>query len=154
NEAQKQELENQLRQAQKMEAVGRLAGGVAHDFNNLLTVIKGHGDLMLDRLQPGEPLHFSAQQIDKAADRASSLTRQLLAFSRMQVLQPKVLDLNTLLSEMSGLLERLIREDISFSFCAGEFLERIKADPGQIEQVVMNLIVNACDAMPTGGRLT
>src|SRR5207253_10775078 len=104
NESQKQQLEDQLRKAQKMEAIGQLAGGVAHDFNNLLTVIKGHGDLMLDRLQPGEPLHFSAQQIDKAADRATSLTRQLLAFSRMQVLQPKVLDLNTLVSEMSGLL--------------------------------------------------
>jgi signal transduction histidine kinase/CheY-like chemotaxis protein len=154
NESQKRELENQLRQAQKMEAVGRLAGGVAHDFNNLLTVIKGHGDLILDRLQPGEPLHLSAQQIDKAADRAASLTRQLLAFSRMQVLQPKVLDLNTLVSEMSGLLKRLIREDISFSLRAGESLGRVKADPGQIEQVIMNLIVNACDAMPRGGRLT
>jgi signal transduction histidine kinase len=154
NETQKQQLENQLRQAQKMEAVGRLAGGVAHDFNNLLTVIKGHGGLLLERLQPSEKLYVSAEKIDKAADRAASLTRQLLAFSRMQVLQPKVLDLNTLVSEMSGLLKRLIREDISFSFCAGEFLGRIKADPGQLEQVVMNLIVNACDAMPQGGRLT
>src|SRR5207249_545418 len=150
NEAQKQELENQLRQAQKMEAVGRLAGGVAHDFNNLLTVIKGHGDLMLDRLQPGEPLHFSAQQIDKAADRASSLTRQLLAFSRMQVLQPKVLDLNSLVAEMCSLLKRLVREDITFTFRAGESLGRVKADPGQIEQVIMNLTVNASDAMPAG----
>jgi len=132
NEVQKQELENQLRQAQKMEAVGRLAGGVAHDFNNLLTVIKGHGDLMLDRLQSGEPFHFSAQQIDRAAVRGTALTRQLLAFSRMQVLQAKPLDLNTLVSEMSGLLKRLIREDISFSFYAAEFLERIKADPKQI----------------------
>jgi len=132
NEVQKQELENQLRQAQKMEAVGRLAGGVAHDFNNLLTVIKGHGDLMLDRLQSGEPFHFSAQQIDRAAVRGTALTRQLLAFSRMQVLQAKPLDLNTLVSEMSGLLKRLIREDISFSFYAAEFLERIKADPRQI----------------------
>src|SRR4029077_10330182 len=105
NEAQKRELENQLRQSQKMEAVGRLAGGVGHDFNNLLTVIKGHGDLILDRLQPGEPLHLSVKQIDKAADRAASLTRQLLAFSRMQVLQPKVLDLNVLVSEMSALLK-------------------------------------------------
>jgi signal transduction histidine kinase len=154
NEAQRKELENQLRQAQKMEAVGRLAGGVAHDFNNLLTVIKGHGDLILDRLQPGEPLYLSAKQIDKAADRAASLTRQLLAFSRMQVLQPKVVDLNVLVSEMSGLLKRLIREDISFSLRVGESLGHVKADPGQIEQVIMNLIVNACDAMPKGGRLT
>ncbi len=154
NELQKQRLEDQLRQAQKMEAIGRLAGGVAHDFNNLLTVIKGHGDLMLDRLQPADPLHVSAKQIDKAADRAASLTRQLLAFSRMQVLQPKVLDLNALISEMSSLLKRLIREDISFTFRAGESLGRVKADPGQIEQVAMNLTVNACDAMPKGGRLT
>ena len=154
NELQKQQLEDQLRQAQKMEAIGRLAGGVAHDFNNLLTVIKGHGDLMLDRLQPADPLHVSAQQIEKAADRAAALTRQLLAFSRMQVLQPKVLDLNTLVSEMSSLLKRLIREDISFTFRAGEALGRVKADPGQIEQVVMNLVVNACDAMPNGGRLS
>jgi signal transduction histidine kinase/CheY-like chemotaxis protein len=154
NETQKQQLENQLRQAQKMEAVGRLAGGVAHDFNNLLTVIKGHGDLLLERLQPNDRLFLSAQKIDRAADRAASLTRQLLAFSRMQMLQPKVLDLNTLVSEMSGLLKRLIREDISFLFSAGESLGRVKADPGQIEQVVMNLIVNACDAMPLGGHLT
>lgn len=153
NETQKQQLENQLRQAQKMEAVGRLAGGVAHDFNNLLTVIKGHGDLLLERLQPGDKLYLSVEKIDKAADRAASLTRQLLAFSRMQMLQPKVLDLNTLVYEMTDLLKRLIREDISFGFCAGESLGRVKADPGQIEQVVMNLIVNGCDAMPLGGRL-
>jgi signal transduction histidine kinase len=154
NESQKQQLEDQLRQAQKMEAIGRLAGGVAHDFNNLLTVIKGHGGLMLDRLQPTDALHGSACQIEKAADRAASLTRQLLAFSRMQVLQPKVLDLNTLVSEMCSLLRRLVREDISFTFRAGESLGRVKADPGQIEQVIMNLTVNACDAMPKGGRLT
>jgi signal transduction histidine kinase len=154
NESQKQQLEDQLRQAQKMEAIGRLAGGVAHDFNNILTVIKGHGDLILDRLRPIDPLRESAQQIDKAADRAASLTRQLLAFSRMQMLEPKVLDLNTLVAEMSSLLKRLIREDVSFNFRAGELLGRVKADPGQIEQVVMNLTVNACDAMPTGGRLS
>jgi signal transduction histidine kinase/CheY-like chemotaxis protein len=154
NETQRQQLEDQLRQAQKMEAIGRLAGGVAHDFNNLLTVIKGHGDLMLDRLQPADPLHVSATQIEKAADRAAALTCQLLAFSRMQVLQPKVLDLNTLISEMSSLLKRLIREDISFTFQAGQTLGRVKADPGQIEQVAMNLTVNACDAMPKGGKLT
>lgn len=154
NASQKQQLEEQLRQAQKMEAVGRLAGGVAHDFNNLLTIIKGHGDLMLDKLQPSDPLQRNATQIEKAADRAAALTRQLLAFSRMQVLEPKVLDLNVLVSEMCSLLKRLVREDISFTFRAGESLGRVKADPGQLEQVIMNLTVNACDAMPTGGKLT
>jgi signal transduction histidine kinase/CheY-like chemotaxis protein len=153
DESQKRQLEEQLRQAQKMEAVGRLAGGVAHDFNNLLTIIKGHGDLILEKLQPNDPLQRNANQIEKAANRAVSLTRQLLAFSRMQVLEPKVLDLNTLVAEMCSLLKRLVREDISFTFKAGESLGRVKADPGQIEQVIMNLTVNACDAMPTGGTL-
>lgn len=154
DEAQQQQLAEQLRQAQKMEAVGRLAGGVAHDFNNLLTIIKGHGDLMLEKLQASDPLQRNANQIEKAANRAASLTRQLLAFSRMQVLEPKVLDLNALVAEMCSLLTRLVREDISFTFRAGESLGRVKADPGQIEQVIMNLTVNACDAMPTGGKLT
>ena len=154
DEMQQKQLEEQLRQAQKMEAVGRLAGGVAHDFNNLLTIIKGHGDLMLEKLQESDPLKRNANQIEKAANRAASLTRQLLAFSRMQVLEPKVLDLNALVAEMCSLLKRLVREDISFTFRAGESLGRVKADPGQIEQVIMNLTVNACDAMPTGGKLT
>jgi len=153
NQSHKRQLEDQLRQSQKMEAIGRLAGGVAHDFNNLLTIIKGHGDLMLDKLQPADPLLRNASQIEKAADRAASLTRQLLAFSRMQVLEPKVLDLNALVAEMCSLLRRLVREDISFTFRAGESLRRVKADPGQLEQVIMNLTVNACDAMPTGGKL-
>jgi signal transduction histidine kinase/CheY-like chemotaxis protein len=154
NESERQQLEEQLRQSQKMEAMGRLAGGVAHDFNNLLTVIKGHSGLLLDRLQPTDSFHGSARQIDKAADRAASLTRQMLAFCRMQVLQPKVLDLNTLVTEMSSLLRRLVREDIAFAVQAGESLGRVKADPGQIEQVLMNLTVNAGDAMPEGGKLT
>ncbi len=154
NETQRQQLENQLRQSQKMDALGRLAGGVAHDFNNLLTIIKGHSDLLLERLKPADSLHHSCRQIVKAADRAASLTRQLLAFCRMQLLQPKVLDLNTVVSEMCSLLKRLVREDIAFTFQAGESLGRIKADPGQIEQVIVNLTVNACDAMPEGGRLT
>jgi signal transduction histidine kinase len=153
NEVQRQQLEDQLRQSQKMEAMGRLAGGVAHDFNNLLTVIKGHSGLLLDRLQPTDSVHGSARQIDKAADRAASLTRQMLAFCRMQVLQPKVLDLSTLVSEMSSLLKRLVREDIAFTLQAAESLGRVKADPGQIEQVLMNLTVNAGDAMPEGGKL-
>ena len=154
NESQRQQLEAQLFQAQKMEAVGRLAGGVAHDFNNLLTVIKGHCNLLMDRLQSADVNHRSACQIDKAADRAVSLTGQLLAFCRMQVLQPKVLDLNALVTEMSSLLRRLIREDITFTFHPGSSVGRVKADPGQIEQVIMNLTVNAGDAMPEGGRLT
>ena len=154
NEGQRQQLEDQLRQSQKMDALGRLAGGVAHDFNNLLTVIKGHGDLMQDRLQPTDPLQASSKQIIKAAERAAGLTRQLLAFCRMQMLEPKVVDLNALVSEMCKLLRRLVREDIAFSFHASESLGRVKADPGQLEQVLINLTVNACDAMPEGGKLS
>ena len=153
NQSQREELEGQLRQSQKMEAMGRLAGGVAHDFNNLLTVIKGHSDLLLDRMDPAEPLRGSSQQIAKAADRAAALTRQLLIFSRKQVLQPQILDLNATVSEMGKLLRRLVREDIEFSFRSGASLGRLKADPGQIEQVIMNLVVNSCDAMPNGGKL-
>ena len=154
HEAQRQQLEGQLRQAQKMDAMGRLAGGVAHDFNNLLTVIKGNSSLLVEGLQSNERLLGCTRHIESAADRATSLTRQLLAFCRMQVLQPKVLDLNVLVSEMCKLLRRLIREDIAFTFHAGESLGRVKADPGQIEQVIMNLVVNAGDAMPAGGSLT
>lgn len=154
NEGNRQRLEGQLRQAQRMEAMGRLAGGVAHDFNNLLTVIKGHSGLLVERLRIGDPLRENTQQIAKAADRAASLTRQLLAFSRMQVLQPKVLDLNALVADMGKLMARLIREDIVFAFRPGDSLGRVKADPSQIEQVVLNLVVNGCDAMPRGGNLT
>ena len=154
NESERKQLEEQLRQSQKMEALGQLAGGVAHDFNNLLTIIKGHSDLLLDRLKIAEASHRSCQQIHKAADRAASLTRQLLAFSRKQVLQPKVLDLNLLVTEMDKLLQRLIREDIEFAFLPGAVIGSVKADPGQIEQVLLNLTVNACDAMPKGGKLT
>ncbi len=154
NETQREQLEGQLRQSHKMEALGRLAGGVAHDFNNLLTVIRGHSDLLLEGLDPAHSLHISSRQIVKAADRAASLTRQLLAFCRMQVLQPKVVDLNALVAEMCKLLRRLVREDIVFTFQAGESLGRVKADPGQIEQAIINLTVNACDAMPRGGALS
>jgi signal transduction histidine kinase len=153
-EVQRQQLEGQLLQAQKMDAMGRLAGGVAHDFNNLLTVIKGNSSLLVECLQSDDRLLGRTQQIENAADRAASLTRQLLAFCRMQVLQPKVLDLNMLVSEMCKLLRRLIREDIAFTFHASESLGRVKADPGQIEQVIMNLAVNAGDAMLAGGSLT
>ena len=154
NEAQRQTLEEHLRQSQKMEAIGRLAGGVAHDFNNLLTVIKGHAALMLEQLQPDEALYAGGRQIDQAADRAASLTRQLLAFCRMQVLQPKVLDLNALISDMAKMLTRLIRADVLFGFRPDETLGRVKADPGQLEQVILNFTVNAVDAMPNGGTLT
>ena len=154
NDSQREQLEGQLRQAQKMEALGRLAGGVAHDFNNLLTVIRGHGELLEDRAQPGDSLYNHAQQIRKTADRAASLTRQLLAFSRMQVLEAKVVDVNELISEMSKLLRRLVREDIEFAMNLSDTPVRVKADAGQLEQVLLNLTVNASDAMQEGGKLT
>ncbi|MGA8407514.1 MAG: ATP-binding protein [Candidatus Acidiferrales bacterium] len=154
NEEQNKQLENQLRQAQKMEAVGRLAGGVAHDFNNLLTVIKGHSDLLEMKLGTLSPAQSSIAQVRKAADRASALTRQLLAFSRMQVLQPRVLDLNALIADLNKMLPMLIGEEIEYTFRPGESLGCVKADPSQIEQVLVNLAVNARDAMPRGGKLT
>jgi len=153
NEAKRQELETQLRQSQRMEAMGRLAGGVAHDFNNLLTIIKGYSDLIVDGLKPEDTSYRHGQQISKAVDRASGLTRQLLAFSRMQVLEPKVIDLNALVADMEKMLTRLIREDIAFSFEPGDGIGQVKTDPGQFEQVILNLTVNACDAMPRGGKL-
>jgi len=154
NQEQREQLEGQLRQALKMEALGRLAGGVAHDFNNLLTVVAGHSDLLMDRVKPDNALYNSCQQIRKTADRAAALTRQLLAFSRKQVLQPKVLGLNDLIADMGKLLRRLIREDIELNLQLGDSLGRVKVDPGQIEQALLNLTVNASDAMPTGGRLS
>jgi signal transduction histidine kinase/CheY-like chemotaxis protein len=148
------QLEERLRQAHKMEAVGRLAGGVAHDFNNLLTIIRGHGDLLADRPTLGEPERRSLQQIQKAAGKAVTMTRQLLAFSRMQVLQPRVLDLNAVVTDMGKMLPRLIGEHIEFAFVPEPKLGAVKADPGQIEQVILNLVVNSRDAMPTGGTIT
>ncbi len=153
NEAQRKHLEGELRQSQKMDALGRLAGGVAHDFNNLLTVIKGNTDLALDQLKPDESARGNCEQISKVADRAASLTRQLLAFSRRQLLQPRVLDLNDLVMESGRLLKRLLREDIEFKVTFGDSLGHVLADPGQIEQVLLNLTVNAADAMPVGGSL-
>jgi nitrogen-specific signal transduction histidine kinase/ActR/RegA family two-component response regulator len=147
-------LEEQLRQSQKMEAVGRLAGGVAHDFNNLLTVIRGYSELMLEEFADSDPLRDEVEEIKKAADRASGLTRQLLAFSRQQVLAPKVLDLNIVVGNMERLLKRLLGENIRLGSSLANELGRVKADPGQIEQVIMNLAVNAKDAMPRGGKLT
>ncbi len=147
-------LEEQLRQSQKMEAVGRLAGGVAHDFNNLLTVIKGYSELILEEIKESDPFRSELDEIKKAADRAASLTRQLLAFSRQQVMAPKVLDLNSVIGNMDKLLTRLLGEDIILNAVLEAGLGRVKADPGQIEQVVMNLAVNARDAMVRGGKLT
>jgi signal transduction histidine kinase/CheY-like chemotaxis protein len=152
-ESQRQQLEDQLRQSQKMEALGRLAGGVAHDFNNLLTVIKGHCELLQLTVTPGTRVADSAEQIRKAADRAASLTRQMLAFSRRQLLQPTTLNLNALVEDMNKLVKRLIHEDIEFVFEPGASLGPVRADVGQIEQVLLNLIVNSCDAMPSGGKL-
>ncbi len=146
--------EEQLRQAQKMEAVGMLAGGVAHDFNNLLTAINGHSDLALRRLNPDDPLFHKLREIRKAGERAASLTRQLLAFSRKQILKPKVLDLNNSIFEMNKMLQRLIGEDIDLLIGLMPDLGKVKADPSQIEQVLLNLAVNARDAMPKGGKLT
>ncbi|MGB8441038.1 MAG: ATP-binding protein [Candidatus Acidiferrales bacterium] len=154
NEEQNKQLEQRLRQSQKMEAVGRLAGGVAHDFNNLLTVIKGHSDLLEMKLGTLSPAQASIAQVRKAADRATALTRQLLAFSRMQVLQPRVLDLNALIADLNKMLPMLIGEEIEYTFRPGDSLARVKADPSQIEQVLVNLAVNARDAMPKGGKLT
>jgi PAS domain S-box-containing protein len=146
--------DEQLRQAQKMEAMGRLAGGVAHDFNNLLTAIIGYGQLTQTRLDPASPLRNDVAEIIKAGQRAAALTGQLLAFSRKQVIQPKVVDLNAVIDDVQNLLGRLIGEDIELIAQLDTELGRIKADPGQIEQVVMNLAINARDAMPTGGTLT
>ncbi len=146
-------LEDQLRQAQKMEAVGRLAGGVAHDFNNALGIITGYSDLLQMRIPTGEPLRKYAEEIAKAGHRAAGLTRQLLAFSRKQVIQPVVLDLNSVTGDLEKMLRRLIGEDIEISFRRHARLGRVMADPGQIEQIIMNLAVNARDAMPRGGKL-
>ncbi|MGA7696899.1 MAG: ATP-binding protein [Candidatus Sulfotelmatobacter sp.] len=147
-------LEQQLRQSQKMEAVGRLAGGIAHDFNNLLMVISGYSEFLLDRLGPEPALRGPAQEIASAAGRATSLTRQLLAFSRKQMLAPKVLDLNGVVTENLKMLTRVIGEDIDLVMVPAAGLGAVRADAGQMEQVIMNLAVNARDAMPSGGKLT
>jgi PAS domain S-box-containing protein len=146
-------LEDQLQQARKMEAVGRLAGGVAHDFNNLLTIIKGYVEMALHRCLDRPELHSDIRRIEEAADRAVTLVRQLLAFSRKQVLRPKILDLNTIVLNLDPLLRRLMSENIEMKTLVSEEVGAIKADPGQVEQVIMNLVVNARDALPNGGRI-
>jgi two-component system cell cycle sensor histidine kinase/response regulator CckA len=150
----RKQLEGELLHAQRMEGVGQLAGGIAHDFNNLLTVISGRSVLALRRLQPADPLRRDLDLIHKTADRAAALTRQLLAFSRKQVLQPRVAELNALVETSTGLLMRLIGEDIELTFVPAPDTGRVRVDPGQLEQVIVNLAVNARDAMPRGGRLT
>jgi PAS domain S-box-containing protein len=147
-------LEDHLRQVQKMEALGRLAGGIAHDFNNILGVIMGYSDISMDRLDPTHPLHRNLKEIKKGSERAAALTRQLLAFTRQQVLYPTVLNLNTVVSNLNQMLQRMIGEDVALSFKPAASLGWVKLDLGQIEQILMNLVVNARDAMPTGGKIT
>jgi two-component system, cell cycle sensor histidine kinase and response regulator CckA len=152
--SERRRLESEYRQAQKMEAIGRLAGGVAHDFNNLLGVITGYSEMALRRLEGNEPVQGRIEQVLKAASRAADLTRQLLAFSRRQVLEPKIVDLNALVADLGKMLSRLVGEDVEMVFRSGAVPEAVRVDPGQMEQVVMNLVVNARDAMPRGGTLT
>jgi two-component system cell cycle sensor histidine kinase/response regulator CckA len=145
--------EEQLRQSQKMEAVGRLAGGVAHDFNNLLTAIFGYAELLLDQFEPGDQRRADLEEIRRSAERAATLTRQLLAFSRKQMLQARVVDLNEIVGNLEKLLERLMGDRIEFVFRPAPNLWKVRADPAQIEQVLVNLCANARDAMPDRGRL-
>ncbi len=149
----RREMEERLLQAQKMEVVGRLAGGVAHDFNNILTAINGYATFALDALHPGDPVRADVEQIVASAERAANLTRQLLAFSRRQIIEQRVVSLNDLVLNLDKMLRRLIGEDIELVVIPGEDLAPVKADPGQIEQVIVNLAVNARDAMPGGGKL-
>jgi len=150
----RRQLEEQFRQAQKMEAVGRLSGGIAHDFNNILGVIIGYCEILQERMAPTDPLASCVEEVLQAGRRGGSLTRQLLAFSRQQVLAPKVVDLNGIILDTEKMLRRLIGEDVELSTVLGPDLGRVKADQGQIEQVILNLAVNARDAMPTGGKVT
>jgi two-component system, cell cycle sensor histidine kinase and response regulator CckA len=147
-------MERQIRQTQKMEAIGNLAGGVAHDFNNLLSIILSYSQMLAADLQPGDPMRADLDEISKAGEGAAGLTRQLLAFSRQQILQPRILDLNAVVGGVAKMLRRLVGEDVELNVEGGAALGTVNADPGQIEQVVMNLVVNARDAMPDGGKLT
>jgi PAS domain S-box-containing protein len=154
SEEEKASLQDQLRQSQKIEAIGRLAGGIAHDFNNLLTVIRGYSQLSLHELKEDVPLRGNIEEIKRAAERAAELTQQLLAFSRRQILETKVLDLNAILRDLDKMLHRLIGEDIELVTVLADDLGRVKTDPGWVEQIIMNLAVNARDAMPSVGKLT
>jgi signal transduction histidine kinase len=153
-EAERTRLEGQLRQAQKMESIGRLAGGVAHDFNNLLTVINGYSSLIAESLNPADPLLGSVDQIRKAGERAAALTQRLLAFSRKQVVQPRPLSVDRVVNDLQAMLVRLVGEDVDLKLKLHAQGSAIRADPNQIEQVILNLVVNARDAMPSGGTLT
>ncbi len=146
--------QEQLRQSQKMEAVGRLAGGIAHDFNNLLSVILGQGQMVIEDLSLADPLRADVEEIVRAGQRAAELTKQLLLFSRQQVIEPRVLNLNEVLESMERMLGRILGEDIDLVWQLEKPLSRVRADPGHVHQVVMNLVVNARDAMPKGGKLT
>jgi len=146
-------LESQLRQSQKLESVGRLAGGVAHDFNNLLTIINGYSDFILNASRPGDPVYSYAHEIKKAGEHVAGLTKQLLAFSRKQVIEPRPLDINTIVTDAKRMLHRLIGEDIELTTTLDPLLPQVMADPDQIRQVILNLVFNARDAMPDGGRL-
>ncbi|OGP63097.1 MAG: hypothetical protein A2V65_10095 [Deltaproteobacteria bacterium RBG_13_49_15] len=152
--SERKKLEAEFSQAQKMEAIGRLTGGIAHDFNNLLTAIIGRSDLLLMKHAESDPLYSEVEEIKKAGQRAAALTRQLLAFSRKQILKSEILDLNKLLAEMEKMLKPMVGEDIELMMLLDPDLGRIEADPGKIEQIVMNLIVNSRDAMPNGGRIS
>jgi len=154
SEIQREALEEQLRQSQRMDAVGRLAGGIAHDFNNILSIILGYGETLLDDLPPTDPKHADVLEMQKAAGRAAELTKQLLMFSRQQLVEPKVLDLNDVIGGMQRMLRRIVGEHIEVACLFDPSAGRILADRGNIEQVIMNLVVNARDAMPQGGKLT
>jgi len=152
--SQRKLLEQQLLHAQKMEAIGRLAGGVAHDFNNMLTVISGHGEMVLEEMPAPDPLRWHIEEMLLAANRASAVTRQLLAFSRNQPIRPQVIDLNALIANTEKMLRYLVRDDIALELILQSGLGSVQADPHQVEQAIVNLVINSRDAMPTGGRIT